>query len=106
MVQYQSFPDAAGDSHTLDKLKALKLPDLKGKSFLDIGCNEGFFCGFASYQGAERSVGIDRSRPFIERASRRFPECEFHPQTWEELPAGPFAVILLSSPPHSPYDQH
>src|SRR3546814_11198432 len=87
MVQYQSFPDAAGDSHTLDKLKALKLPDLKGKSFLDIGCNEGFFCGFASYQGAERSVGIDSSRPFFERARRRFPECEFHQQSWGELAA-------------------
>src|SRR3546814_542438 len=105
MVQYQSFPDAAGDSHTLDKLKALKLPDLKGKSFLDIGCNEGFFCGFASYQGAGRSVGIDSSRPFIERASRRFPECEFHQQSWEELPAGPFDVILLASALHYADDQ-
>lgn len=105
MAQYQSFPDASGDSRTLEKLKALKLPDLAGRSFLDVGCNEGFFCGFASFQGASRSVGIDSSRPFIERAGRRFPKCEFHQQSWEELPAGPFDVILLASALHYADDQ-
>ncbi|MDQ3288189.1 MAG: class I SAM-dependent methyltransferase [Pseudomonadota bacterium] len=105
MAQYQSFPGAAGDSLTLDKLKALRLPDLAGRSFLDIGCNEGFFCGFADFQGASRSVGVDHSKQFIERARRRFPHCEFHQQDWATLPEGPFDTILLASALHYADDQ-
>lgn len=100
MAQYQSFPNAVGDSLTLDKLKALRLPNLSGKSFLDVGCNEGFFCGFARFQGAVRAVGIDHSMPFIERARSRFPDCEFHCQGWDALPDGEFDVILLASALH------
>ncbi|KAF1708910.1 hypothetical protein CSC70_12510 [Pseudoxanthomonas kalamensis DSM 18571] len=105
MAQYQSFPDAAGASHTLDKLKALLLPDLEGRDFLDVGCNEGFFCGFAKSQGAQRVVGVDYSRLFIERARQRFPDCEFHNRSWDQLPAGPFDVILLASALHYAEDQ-
>ena len=105
MPQYQSFPDAAGDSRTLDKLKALGLPALEGKVFLDVGCNEGFFCGFAKFLGATRSVGIDRSTEFIYRAKMRFPDCEFHARDWEYLPDGQFDVILLASALHYAEDQ-
>ena len=105
MPQYQSFPDAAGDSRTLDKLKAMRLPGLEGRSFLDVGCNEGFFCGFARFQGAARAVGIDHSAEFIARARARFPECEFHHQGWDRLPEGPFDVILLASALHYAEDQ-
>lgn len=105
MPQYQSFPDARGDSRTLEKLKALRLPVLKGRSFLDVGCNEGFFCGFAHFAGASRSVGLDRSREFIARARARFPDCEFHCQGWDALPDGPFDVILLASALHYAEDQ-
>lgn len=105
MVQYQSFPDAAGDSRTSDKLKALGLPSLEGKSFLDIGCNEGYFCGFAHFMGAQRSVGIDHSAEFIYRAQLRFPGCEFHARDWNHLPEGKFDVILLASALHYAEDQ-
>lgn len=105
MAQYQSFPDASGDSRTLEKLKALKLPDLAGRSFLDVGCNEGFFCGFAKFAGARRSVGIDRSAVFIERARERFADCEFHERDWSELPEGRFDVVLLASAIHYAEDQ-
>lgn len=105
MTQYQTFPDANGASRTLDKLKALKLPDLAGLRFLDVGCNEGFFCGFARFQGAQRVVGIDQSRGFIDRARNRFPDCEFYQQTWDDLPAGEFDVILLASALHYADDQ-
>jgi len=105
MAQYQSFPDAAGASFTLDKLKALCLPDLSGKAFLDVGCNEGFFCGFASFQGASHAVGIDRSAMFIERARKRFPDCEFLCQGWDALPDRTFDVILLASALHYADDQ-
>lgn len=105
MVQYQSFPEVPGDSHTFDKLKALKLPDLHGRSFLDVGCNEGFFCGFADFQGATRVVGVDHSAGFIERARRRFPGCEFLCRDWEHLPEERFDVILLASSLHYADDQ-
>ncbi|QOW21682.1 class I SAM-dependent methyltransferase [Novilysobacter avium] len=105
MVQYQSFPSAAGDSRTLDKLLALKLPELSGRSFLDVGCNEGFFCGFARFLGAARSVGIDRSAEFVNRAKSRFPDCEFLAQDWSQLPEGLFDVILLASAVHYADDQ-
>lgn len=105
MTQYQSFPGVDGDSRSLDKLKALRLPDLAGRRFLDVGCNEGFFCGFASFQHAERVVGVDRSAVFIERARARFPNCEFHQQGWDALPEGPFDVILLASSLHYADDQ-
>ena len=105
MAQYQSFPGAPGDSHTVDKLKALRMPDLQGRSFLDVGCNEGFFCGFAHFQGASRSLGVDRSAPFIERARQRFPECEFLCQGWEKLPDEKFDAILLASALHYADDQ-
>ena len=105
MTQYQTFPDANGASRTIDKLAALKLPDLAGLRFLDVGCNEGFFCGFAKFQGAKRAVGIDQSRVFIERARRRFGDCEFYQQTWETLPKGEFDVILLASALHYADDQ-
>ncbi|GAB2492665.1 hypothetical protein GCM10027084_01570 [Pseudoxanthomonas sangjuensis] len=105
MAQYQSFPDAAGDSRTLEKLKALNLPPLNGRTFLDVGCNEGFFCGYAHFDGASRSVGLDRSRGFIARARCRFPQCEFAERSWDQLPDGPFDVILLASALHYADDQ-
>lgn len=105
MPQYQSFPGVRGDSRTLDKLMALHLPILEGRSFLDVGCNEGFFCGFAKFSGATRSVGLDRSREYVERARKRFPDCEFHCQSWDDLPDGPFDVILLASALHYADDQ-
>jgi hypothetical protein len=54
MTQYQSFPGVKGASESLAKLRALRLPSLQGKRFLDVGCNEGFFCGYARFDGAVR----------------------------------------------------
>lgn len=105
MAQYQSFPDAAGDSRTLEKLKALHLPSIAGRRFLDVGCNEGFFCGYAAFDGAALSMGLDSSAEFIDRARRRFPECEFVQQGWDVLPEGPFDVVLLASALHYAEDQ-
>ncbi|HEY3520757.1 MAG TPA: class I SAM-dependent methyltransferase [Rhodanobacteraceae bacterium] len=105
MSQYQSFPDACGDSRTLEKLKALRLPVLKDRSFLDVGCNEGFFCGFARFAGASRVMGLDRSSKFIDLARARFPDCEFRCQSWDSLPDERFDVILLASALHYADDQ-
>jgi SAM-dependent methyltransferase len=104
-AQYQSFPDVVGDSRTLDKLKALMLPLGQGVRFLDVGCNEGFFCGFAHYQGAARVVGVDISAGYVQRARQRFPECEFIHGSWDALPGEEFDVILLASALHYAEDQ-
>lgn len=103
--QYQSFPDAPGDSQSLAKLKALRLPLLVGQRFLDIGCNEGFFCGYAQFAGATRVVGLDQSETFITRARQRFAGVEFLHQSWDTLPPGPFDVVLLASSLHYAQDQ-
>ena len=103
--QYQSFPDAPGDSQSLSKLKALRLPLLVNQSFLDLGCNEGFFCGYAKFAGASRVVGLDASVEFIDRARQRFAGIEFLHQTWDSLPSGPFDVVLLASALHYALDQ-
>ncbi len=99
-VSYQSFPDQKGSSDSSAKLEALRLPDLTGKSFLDIGCNEGFFCGEALRRGAARVVGIDASENSIRRAKDRFPNADFRCQTWERLPNEEFDVIIMLSALH------
>ncbi len=103
--QYQSFPDAPGDSQSLAKLKALRLPVLVDQRFLDLGCNEGFFCAYARYAGAAQVVGLDASADYIERARRRIAGVEFLHQSWDTLPAGPFDVVLLASALHYASDQ-
>lgn len=105
MNQYQSFPGVAGASESLAKLRCLRLPPLQGKRFLDVGCNEGFFCGYAKFDGASEVVGIDRSRVAVTRAQARFPDCQFFAQSWEELPEGKFDLILLASALHYASDQ-
>jgi SAM-dependent methyltransferase len=96
----------AADSDNEKKLIALRLPDLRGKSFLDIGCNEGFFCNQAKQMGASRVVGIDITDTAIEKAKALYPEIEFLCQSWDTLPNGPFDVILHSSSLHHASDAH
>ncbi|GAA3712723.1 hypothetical protein GCM10022421_19990 [Oceanisphaera sediminis] len=104
-MQYQSFPGVKGGSASLQKLAALRLPSLTGKRFLDVGCNEGFFCGYALFDGATRIVGMDKSAQAIGKASARFPDVEFINQSWDALPEGPFDVITLLSALHYAEDQ-
>lgn len=74
MSQYQTFPGCPGDSDSLGKLKALKLPDLREKKVLDLGCNTGFFTGYAAFSGAATSTGIDFDRPSIGKAKKTVPK--------------------------------
>ncbi len=97
---YQTFGNRKGDSDSPGKLKALRLPNLKGKSLLDLGCNEGFFCIEAKKRGATRVVGLDKRPAVIEAAKQRAPEIDFRCQTWDTLPEGTFDVILLLSALH------
>ena len=99
-VSYQSIGRVQGASNSFEKLLALRLPDLNGKSFLDVGCNAGFFCGYANYSGANRVVGVDFSESFIQSARLNFPECEFVHSDWSNIPNESFDVILMASALH------
>lgn len=97
---YQSFDGDKGDSNSPEKLKRLRLPSLKGKSVLDIGCNEGFFCNYALKQGANNVIGIDSNKDVIEFAKQRVPNAKFINTTWWNLPDEKFDVILFLSAIH------
>jgi len=105
MSHYQTFPNATGSSKSVEKLRALRLPPLADKSFLDVGCNEGFFCGFAQHEGASHVVGIDKHQASVDQASNRFPDITFRSQTWDDPIEGQFDVILLASALHYASDQ-
>lgn len=100
-MAYQSFGDEKGDSSSNEKLAAIKLPsDLSGKSLLDIGCNEGFFCAAALQRGASRVVGIDVNPELVRKAQNRIPGAEFHAKSWWEIGSEKFDYILFLSAIH------
>lgn len=100
---YQTFTqEEGGDSNSISKLARIGLPqDLTGKAFLDIGCNEGFFCQEAKKRNAARVVGVDSCAPYIERAKERAKnenlDIEFFNTHAYALPEGKFDVIILLS---------
>ncbi len=106
MSNYQSFPKHVGSSDSLSKLYCLALPPLLGKSFLDVGCNEGYFCGYAFFNGAKKVTGIDNNPKFIQKAKSVFPFCNFIKQHWDDLPEEKkYDVILCASALHYSDDQ-
>ncbi|MBD5557003.1 MAG: methyltransferase domain-containing protein, partial [Desulfovibrio sp.] len=60
-----------------EELMRLALPPLAGSAFLEIGCHEGYFCGFAWFEGAGKVIGLDADTQALERAAERFPHCAF-----------------------------
>lgn len=103
-ITYQTHGEAAkGMSDSARKLARLQIPrDMTGKSFLDIGCNEGFFCNAAASRGATRVVGLDFVGGSLEFARTQYPNpvIEWRHQSWATLPEGPFDVVLWSSAMH------
>lgn len=104
---YQTFDDEQGDSDSYGKLCSLKLPELSGKSVLDLGCNEGFFCSAAKGLGASRVVGTDVNSDLIQKARSRFTDIEFMVHDWSYLSrlGGEFDVVLLLSAFHYAKDK-
>ena len=110
----------SGDYQTAKRMsakrEAIPLPDLKGKSVLDLGCDHGFWCKLASDMGAARVVGVDRGRKvrgevfvdLVERnAAQQWPRCTFvHADLGEEWPElGQFDVVFCFSLYHHWYGQ-
>jgi len=54
-------------------LRAL-LPDLRGRSVLDLGCGFGWFCRWARQQGAAQIFGIDVSEKMLAKARGTTPD--------------------------------
>jgi ubiquinone/menaquinone biosynthesis C-methylase UbiE len=47
------------------------LPELTGKSVVDLGCGDGWFCRYAAEAGAGAVVGVDSSARMLQRARER-----------------------------------
>lgn len=84
--------------------------DVKGKSFLDIGCSSGFFCFQASIDGADRVLGVDVSEEETAGNRRRAGALNFSKVSFERTDfndvAGrsqPFDFVLLVSLVHRLY---
>lgn len=87
---------AAGEWH---EFKAL-LPDLQGKSVLDLGCGFGWHCRYAREQHAVEVVGVDISAKMLEsaRVQTDDPAITYLQAPIEDIdfPDGHFDVVLSS----------
>lgn len=104
-MSYQSYDGSEGSSRTIEKLERTGLPSsLVGKSLLDLGCNEGFFCIAAKKRGAERVIGLDHDAQVIAAARDRSREAqvevEFREGDLFSLPDEKFDYVLLLSTLH------
>lgn len=83
------------------ELTRLAIPPLLNKSFLEIGCGEGFFCGYAYFEGASKIIGLDKNEDNLAIAKSRFPYCIFlnHSVNLAKIIASEekFDVILCST---------
>lgn len=103
-MRYQTFDKSdPGSSDSSGKLAALRLDRsvFRNARVLDLGCNEGYFCGKALEYGARRVVGIDQNPELIESAKSRFPMGGFLCQSWDHgWPPGEWDIILMLSAFH------
>ena len=97
---YQDFGDSKGGSDSARKLDAIRLPNLQGKRFLDLGCNAGFFCAHARSEGASYTLGVDNSPRVIGMAKERYPDMDFLDTGWDVFPEGNFDVAICLSAIH------
>ncbi|MEK5642659.1 SAM-dependent methyltransferase [Paenibacillus rhizosphaerae] len=87
---------AAGEWHEFKVL----LPDLQGKSVLDLGCGFGWHCRYAREQHAAEVVGVDISAKMLESAREQTddPAITYLQAPIEDIdfPDGHFDVVLSS----------
>jgi len=75
-----------------------KLPDLKNKSVLCIGCGSGEECNHIKSLGAKKIVGVDISKELINQAKKNYPDIEFYVMDMEKLnfPKSSFDFVYSS----------
>lgn len=74
-----------------------RLPDIKGKSVLAVGCGTGEECAHLKSLGASKVVGIDASEGLIEYARNSYPDIEFHVMDMEQIRLGEKFDFVYSS---------
>lgn len=101
-ISYQSHRK----DHTRLKFDGLQISGLKGRSYLDIGCNSGMFCQFAVEGGAVDVVGIDIDSRLIELAKKSVPQASFVVSRFEDIDLGAqqFDVVTIASAIHYSLD--
>ncbi|MBU1091744.1 class I SAM-dependent methyltransferase [Patescibacteria group bacterium] len=79
-----------------------KLPDLKGKSVLCVGCGTGEECEHLKSLDVEKIVGVDISKGLIELAKKSYPDLEFFVMDMENLdfPKNSFDLVYSSLTMH------
>ena len=75
-----------------------KIPDLKNKSVLCIGCGSGEECEHIRSLGAKEIIGIDVSKELINYAKKSYPGIEFHVMDMRKInfPKSSFDFIYSS----------
>lgn len=86
----------AGEWHVLQGM----LPELQGRSVLDLGCGYGWHCLYARDQGASDIIGIDISEKMLEKAASlaEGTNIEYRRLPIEDIsfPSGRFDVVMSS----------
>ena len=79
-----------------------KLPPLKGKTVLCIGCGSGEECEYLFKRGAKKVVGIDTSKELIVIARESYPHMEFYVQDMRtmQFPDASFDFVYSSLAMH------
>ncbi len=86
------------------------LPDLQGKSVVDLGCGFGWFSRWAKEAGAKSVLGLDLSKNMIERAMQNTDDADIQYQVADletlELPQGTFDLAYSALTFHYIEDFH
>jgi len=92
--------DGKNIAHTYLEKPAMygKLPDLKGKRVLCVGCGTGEECEYLQAQGAQEVFGVDVSEGLIKYAQQSYPSIKFQVMDMEkiDLPDNSFDFIYSS----------
>lgn len=95
---YQSFPTLGikGRFDMQSQFDAV-LPDVNGKTVLDIGCNTGAFSVEALKRGANKVIGVEPALDWRLLANGIMKELSLPITVYEHMPDEPFDVVLLLS---------
>jgi ubiquinone/menaquinone biosynthesis C-methylase UbiE len=98
---YSRLPRSVGGLDDAPEWPALRamLPDLRGRTVLDLGCGFGWFCRWARENGATRVLGIDVSEKMLTRARDTTPDAaiSYTQADMERLELSPASFDLVYS---------